>query len=425
MSASEAPQDFIERPKPRNLTAILLVCAGGAVIAGACMTAFIWREATHAALCMMSIAIILSVGAIARSAREQGWADPVRDVDGSSMRTLWFYLSCLLLMHVALALFVCTRIPAGNVDTFTFQNDACKSLLHGSNPFGSSHDLIYDPQNAALFYGPGVVVNGRVNVGFQYPPLTLLWILPGYILGDVRYSYILAVMLSAMLLFAICPNKRGLQIAAILLLSPLTFGVEDRSWTEPMVLMALTATVFAALRNRWWLPIALGLFLATKQYNFLALPLAGFLIRPFEWKAYWKLIGKSVAVGVATVVPFACWNFMALWHDLVLFHLAQPFRQDAVSFAVLFPLMLKVGPIILIAFIAWSMRTAAWTPAMFAACYGVSLLLFVSTSKQAFDNYFFLVAQALFLGVAALPALASHTAAQAIPKMNESSAATL
>jgi hypothetical protein len=293
-------------------------------------------------------------------------------------------------------------------------------LLQGSNPFGTTHALIYDPHNAALFYGPGVVVNGRVNVGLQYPPLTLLWILPGYILGDIRCSYVFAVMVSAWLLFAIWPNTRGLLIASVLLLSPLTFGVEDRCWTEPMVLMALTATVYGALRNRWWLPIALGLFLATKQYNFLALPFVGFLIPAFEWKAYWRLTGRSIAVAVATVLPFACWNFRALWHDLVLFHLAQPFRQDAVSFAVLFPFMLKVGPVILIAFMAWSLRTAARSPAMFAAGYGVSLLLFVSTSKQAFGNYYFLVAQSLFLAVAALPAFRLNPIAPGIEKMNDS-----
>jgi hypothetical protein len=35
--------------------------------------------------------------------------------------------------------------------------------------------------------------------------------------------------------------------------------------------------------------------------------------------------------------------------------------------------------------------------------YGVSLLVFVATSKQAFDNDYFLVSGALLLGVAALP----------------------
>jgi hypothetical protein len=255
----------------------------------------------------------------------------------------------------------------------------------------------------ALFYGPGMVVNGRVQVGFQYPPLTLLWVLLGYLLGDVRIGYIFAVIISALFSFAICPNKRGLWIVSVLLLSPLTFSVEYLCWTEPLVLLALSATVYAALRKRWRLPVALGLFLATKQYNFLALPFIGYFVHPFQWKGYWKLTGWSLAVAVTTVLPFAVWNFRGLWHDLVLFHLAQPFRQDALSFAVPFPFMLKIGPVLLVAFIAWAIRSGMRNAAMFAAAYGVSLLLFFPTSKQAFANYYFLIAQAFFLAVAAMP----------------------
>jgi hypothetical protein len=257
-------------------------------------------------------------------------------------------------------------------------------------------------QISALFYGPGTVINGRVQVGFQYPPLTLLWALPGYLLGDVRYSYIIAVIVSAIFSFAICPNLRGLWIISILLLSPLTFLVENRCWTEPLVLLTLSATVYAATKKRWWLPIALGLFLATKQYNFLALPFIGYFVQPFHWKAYWKLAGLSLIVGTATVLPFVFWDFQGIWRDLVLFQLAQPFRPDGVSFAVLFPLMIKIGPLAVLAFIMWATGARRRNQAMFSAAYGVALLLFVATSKQAMTNYFFLIAQAFFLTVAVL-----------------------
>jgi hypothetical protein len=277
--------------------------------------------------------------------------------------------------------------------------------LQGVDPYGTTQANIYNPSDTALFYGPGMVANGRVQVGFQYPPLTLLWVLPGYLLGDVRYSYILAVVISALFLFALRPNAKGLWIDSVLLFSPLTLFVESQCWTEPLVLMALSMAVYVAVKKRWWLPIALGLFLATKQYNFLALPFIGCFVSPFHWKAYWRLTGLSLAVGAATVLPFAFWSIQGLWHDVVLFHLAQPFRQDAMSFAVPFPFMLKVGPVLLVAFIAWATRSRPRNAAMFAAGYGVSLLLFVLTSKQAFANYYFLIAQALFLAVAAMPFL--------------------
>jgi hypothetical protein len=358
-----------------------------------------WGPSIYAPLSFLFIAACLGIAGVARSVGDGGSANTVR----GGTRLLWVILSALILIHCGLARWLNERAPGDTIDTFTFQRDACKDLLQGIDPFGATQADIHDPLHTALFYGPGMVVNGRVKVGFQYPPLTLLWALPGYLLGDVRYSYVLAVIISALFSFAICPSARCLWIVSVLLFSPLTFFVENRCWTEPLVLMALSATMYAAVKKCWWLPVALGLFLATKQYNFLALPFIGYFVHPFQWKAYWKLTGLSLAIGAATVLPFAFWNFRGLWHDLVLFHLAQPFRQDAVSFAVLLPLMLKIGPLLLVAFIVWALRVRRRYAAMFAAAYGVALLLFVLTSKQAFANYFFLIGQAFFLTVAALP----------------------
>jgi hypothetical protein len=289
------------------------------------------------------------------------------------------------------------------MDCYTFQRDAAHSLVHGVDPYGGTQANVYSEAESKIYYGPGMVVDGRVLVGFQYPPLTLLWVLPGYLLGDVRYSYMLAVMLAALFSFAMAPNARSLWLAVFLLLNPLTFYVENRSFTEPLVLMMLCATLYAAVKRRWWLPVALGLFLATKQYNFLAVPFLGYLALPFQWKSWLKLTAQSLAVAAATVLPFACWNARGLWHDLVLFHLAQPFRADAMSFAVAVPWMMKIGPLLLLGFIVWSLRAAARSTAMFAAGYGVAILLFFSTSKQAFCNYYFLIAQALLLAAAAAP----------------------
>jgi hypothetical protein len=196
------------------------------------------------------------------------------------------------------------------------------------------------------------------------------------------------------------------------LFNPLTFFVEEKCWTEPLVLLTLSATVYAAVKKRWWLPIALGLFLASKQYNVIALPFVACLIHPFRWRAYWRLVGWALLVAAATILPFAMWNARSLWHDLVLFHMAQPFRDDSMSFAVPFPLFRKVGPLILAVFVAWSALTCRRNAAMFAAGYGASILLFFSTSKQAFSNYYFLIGQAFLLAVVALPGLRIWPVAQ-------------
>jgi hypothetical protein len=381
--------------------AFLLACAGFWVLAGT--MSYLWGSSLTAGLIMIFLATVFAIGAIARSPKAQpAKEETVAYPTPAPSRRMWLILACLVLVHAVAAIVICTHwLPA--IDTFTFQRDACKNLLRGIDPFGTTQADIYGSRYN--FYGPGMVVDGRVQVGFQYPPLTLLWALPGYCLGDVRYSYILAVMLSAWLLFVMVPNQRSLCIAALLLLNPLTFFVEIMCWTEPLVLMTLSATLYGAAKKRWWLPIALGLFLASKQYNVLALPFLAGLIQPFQWKSYGKLLGWASLVAAATLIPFAIWNFHGLWHDLVLFHLAQPFRPQSLSFAVPYPVVLKIGPVLLLAFIAWALRTRICNAPTFAAAYAVSLMLLFFTSKQAFCNYYFLIAQTLLLGVAALPNL--------------------
>jgi hypothetical protein len=378
--------------------AFLLACAGFSVLAGT--MSYLWGSSLTAGLIMIFLAILFGVIAIACST--QATIETAADSPPANSRRMWLILIGLVIVHAVVAVVICRQwLPA--IDTYTFQRDACNNLLRGIDPFGATQADIYGSR--FNFYGPGMVVDGRVQVGFQYPPPTLLWALPGYLLGDVRYSYILAVMISAWLLFAMVPNRRSLFISALLLLNPLTFFVEIMCWTEPLVLLTLSATIYAAVKQRRWLPIALGLFLASKQYNILALPFLATLIQPFQWKSYGKLIGWASLVATATLMPFAIWNFRGLWHDMILFHLAQPFRPQSLSFSVPYPLFLKIGPVLLLTFIVWGARTGMRNPATFAAGYAVSLLLLFSTSKQAFCNYYFLIAQAFFLGVSALPNL--------------------
>ena len=413
MTFRDLPHKFHFYSRTRQ-TAILLSCSG-VVLIGTAFAGILTlggtvnsripgdrlpSESTYFLLAMVFVALALSVAGIARLP-ESGFAE---SAPRSSSRKYWIALAILILFHCMVAFLLNKPGSANNIDTYTFQRDACRNLMRGVDPYGATQNDPFDAYHSALFFGPGMVVNGQVQVGLQYPPLTLLWVLPGFILGDVRYSYLLAIVISGLFLFSISPDSRGIWLVSGLLLSPLTIAVENRSWTEPLVFMTLSATVYASVKKRWWLPIALGNFLATKQYNILALPLIASFIQPFRWKAYWKLTGVAFAVAIVTVLPFLFWNAHGLWHDLVLFHLHQPFRQDAISFAVLFPAMTKIGPLLLLVFLAWALRGSRRNHTIFAAVYGVAILLFFATSKQAFANYYFLAASCFFLSVAALPA---------------------
>ena len=391
-------------PYFKRIPALALVWAGLLTICGAAWNLFRLggRSSRDESLMLIAVALLLGIAAMMLVEREH--VAEVRATQGS--RDHWLILTALLVLHSFVAYCIVSSGPP-RIDCFTIQQDVAKTLLQGRDPYGTTRANIYNETETRLYYGPSLAVNGRVQVGFMYPPATLLSTLPGYLVGDVRYGYVAAILLSAIFVFLLFPDTRGLSLAAVLLLAPTTYLVEYQSWTEPLVWMLLCATLYAAIRRPRWLPLAFGLFLASKQYSVFALPFFGYLIRPFSWN-YWKSIGTSVVIAMATLLPFALWNFRALWHDLVLFHLAEPVRQDALSFAIPFPLYRKIGPLLWLAFMVWGARRRTQPPAVFAAAYGITLLLFFSASKLAAFNYFFLIAQAFLLTAAALWPGAQH-----------------
>lgn len=242
----------------------------------------------------------------------------------------------LLLTHLALGVWIIRAAPMPRVDVQVFQRDAADALLAGKNPYAMTFPDIYDGQLPA-FYGADLAVGGRLNFGYPYPPLSLLFSLPGHLLGDFRYAHLLALTLAGGLIayarpgtrsegtrrqgdketrrrrrtettvepveargatahalarqrgplvpVSPCPlvslpsslPARSVAAAALLLFTPQSFFVIEAGWTEPLAILMLAATVFVAGREglRWaaLLPLTLGLLFACKQYLVLAAPL--------------------------------------------------------------------------------------------------------------------------------------------------------
>ncbi len=291
------------------------------------------------------------------------------------------------------------------IDVLIMEDDSAHALLRGIDPYGRdiTHKDIYTPEQR--IYGPGTEVNGRVRVGFPYPPLTLFWILPGYLLGDVRYSFLLAIVLTALMLFYREPNLNGVLSAMLFLFVPDTLFVLTFGWTEPLMVMTLAATVLAARRSPRWLPVALGLFFASKQYSLLAVPLAAILLPVFSWKAYSVLLAKAGAVATVITLPFLLWDPKGFWWSLVGFRLVVPLRTDALSFSALLgahgfrPIPQWVVMLAVVGGIGLALKKSPRTPAGFAASLGMVSLIFFVMNIAGFCNYYFFCAGALCLGL--------------------------
>jgi hypothetical protein len=294
------------------------------------------------------------------------------------------------------------------IDVFNFQTTGSWALRHGFNPYSFTYPNIYGA--GTPFYGPGVVdAHGNLTVGFPYPPLSLLMVMPAQLIGrDVRYAMVIAMGLSAVLMGAARPGRIGALAAAVFLLTPRAIYVLDLAWTEPLLVLTFSLTMFCACRWPKALPWCFGLYLSTKQYAVLAIPLLPLLVEgPQVGKAFRDTLVKACVVVAATHLPFFIWNSHAFFRSLVQFQLMQPFRLDALSYLVFvynhtggvkLPIWTSLLPLGIA--IAIGLRRAVHSPAGFAAAVTLVHLAFFAFNKQAFCNYYYFVIAAACWSIA-------------------------
>jgi hypothetical protein len=281
-------------------------------------------------------------------------------------------------------------------------------------------------------------VNGVLQFGYPYMPLTLLMAMPAhyltassatYLFGEIRHAQLFCILLASVLLAYSRMNRASFLGAVLLLAIPRTFLVIEQSWTEPFQVVLLAATLFCACRLPVLLPVIFGLMLVSKQYMPAAAVL-GFLLVPMDsrsrkWLAWPSplgvtrvnllddlkiaavVLGKAILVGGIVTLPFVLWDFSAFWNSAVALQFHQPYRYDSLGFLAWFgfPDMSWKGPSWL-AFVtlAIALALAIWrcprTPAGFAIAMALAFFALFAFSKQAFCNYYYLVLASLCCAVA-------------------------
>ena len=350
-------------------------------------------------------------------------------VNSNPLRRAWFPL--LLITHLLLGIWMVHSSPHPQIDVWVFQQNGAAELLKGHNPYAITYPDIYHstfPGHQQV-YGTGLVANDRLQFGFPYPPISLLLATIGYaVAGDHRYAQAVALVLAGLFIGYSRPGRVAKLAAALLLFTPRVFFVLGRGWTEPFGIMLLAATIFCACRRWRLLPLALGLFLATKQYTILAVPLTFFLLPTgWSWRDWFNLLWKAALVAAAVTLPLALWNWRAFWHSTVAVQELAPFRWDALSYLVWYGLARahfhaldypiwfvsrRLTVTDSITAVIWSVSAATamlalslWrsprNPAGFAASLALISLAFFAFNKQAFCNYYFFVVGALCCAIAA------------------------
>ncbi|HZX41644.1 MAG TPA: hypothetical protein VFE93_07380, partial [Myxococcaceae bacterium] len=276
----------------------------------------------------------------------------------------------------------------------------------GRNPYDLHfHNLYGDTK----FFSPGFATNESIDVGLVYPPLSLLLTAAGeYLVGDSRGTLVVAVVLAAFLLDRL--GGRPARLAALLFVStPRQYFVVEHGWTEPIFVCAFAVLLLLASRRSRWTVAGLAGLLALKQFAVLFLPLTPLLVGELRPRRSLRLVAGALLVAGLLVAPFFLWDPLAYIRSTVLFHLAQPFRPDSLSFAALWvwarhgvPPPTTVPTLICLAVaMGVALRRCRPTPAGFAAGSALVLLATLAWSKQAHCNYLYLVVGLLLCSVAA------------------------
>jgi hypothetical protein len=330
------------------------------------------------------------------------------------VRRGWVRTACLAIIASVFVFQAVTFMhdkPYPHIDVLTFQQRAAEALQHGCNPYQVRYLNVYGPDTP--YYGKGVIgPDGYLTYSFPYPPLSLLLVMPGQlILHDVRYATVALAALSAVLMVASRFKRHSVLVAAAFLLTPCVLDIIRAGWTEPLVVFTFSLAMICACRRPRLLPYALGLFFACKQYTILTAPAVWLLAEGAgrdRWKHWLQIMIKALIVALVVTLPLAAWDFRPFFRSTVLWQLVQPFRDDALSFLVLWFNVFGRRPPMWIAVVvlvpAWvlALRRAPRSPSGFAAAAMIILFAFFAFNKQAFVNYYyFVIAAACWTAAAA------------------------
>lgn len=296
------------------------------------------------------------------------------------------------------------------IDVWHLQQDASAFLIQGDNPYAAEYQNPYDEEQTSLFLGKEQIKNGKIQ-SFPYPPLSLVLAVPGYLLGDVRWSLLLAMLGTAAFIVATgrrlgLPPGHPAELAAVsLLCHPRGLLVLEAAWTEPFLALAAAASIWAVAGGRRSVFLgALASVVAVKQIGILFVPPMWLAARA---RGYGRLVLGSVVLAALTFLPFILWDREALWRGVIGFHLYSPFREDSLSVLAGVDVLTGYRPPAALGFLAAvvviGLVVRRSEPGLAQAALGGAAiyLAFFAFNKAAHLNYYWLVETLLVLALVA------------------------
>lgn len=316
----------------------------------------------------------------------------------------------LIGVFLALGFWLIQASPSPRIDVTAWHTATYSAFFKGANPYALS---MPNPYGHTAWYAPGLATPTTVDVGYPYPPLTMLIGAAGHaVANDYRYANVIAFALGCGFLGLSRSTRVGMLAATLLLFSTKSLFVLEQGWTELSVIGVMGLSLFVLCQERLeklW-PVVYGLLLSVKQYLVFAIPLAllitGVPKQKLQWRGFLFFALKVAAVVALLNVPFFLWGPSDFLRSAVVFQSKQPYRYEALSYMS----FLAEGGVptlpnwLSFALALFGVSVATWraprTPSGVAASMGFILLLFFVVAKQAFCNYYFVIEAFFYAAVA-------------------------
>lgn len=289
---------------------------------------------------------------------------------GPRWRRFWWWLVALLATATGIVVIAVIRNP--NIDVWDLLQQSSTGLLHGDDMYR---------QHWAHSTGLQAV--------YPYLPWSTVFLAPfRWIFSDVRFGLLAAILVSAWLVRR-SDRASGALLSCLLLVSPGWVLLVNRSWTEPLLVLFVGASILAIRSGRNGLAIfTLAAALACKQHIALLLPL--FAI----WPAFGlRRVVKSVVVAVIAILPWIIAGPGDLWHDAV--HANAVLRVKTTSLNIP-AFLLRHGDRVgfwLVVVLVLSAYVMVWarvrrTPSGLALSCALVMWAFDLANKQTFFNHY-------------------------------------
>lgn len=300
---------------------------------------------------------------------------------GSWQRRGWL---AVLGLGIATGIVTISIINDPGIDVWDLLQQSSTGLLHGDDMYRQhwSHST------------------GLQSI-YPYLPLSTLLLAPfRWLLGDVRYGLLVAITVTAWLVSRV-RGPQAAPLAALLVVAPGWVLLINRSFTEPLIVLALTATLLLIRGGRpTYAVVTLAIGLACKQHVVLLLPLF----------AIWRDFGLRRVIGAAALAAVACvpWVIAGprdFWHDAVHANLSLPVKPTALDFPSLFE---RHGSTVgfwlplLVLLATYAVALARVPRTMSGLAIGCAMVLwgFDLTNKQTYFNHYWLPLDLLVLALA-------------------------